>query len=229
MKKTIALILTLMLIISLGLTVSAEGADAYTPSDLSSVSEGNDTNKPSEKENENNEDTTLKTEDGGDISLSDNPFAALLEAFRDYLPEILGVLTFTGSLVLAFLYKRGLIPIVKASLSTLTGIVGEVKEQAESDKLLSQEQSEALKERLGKTEMTLSLLTDSFEELSSQLSSAEERSLDRASLTALMTTQVELLYDIFMSSSIPQFQKELVGESVAKMKEALGGNENTES
>ncbi|MBQ7363196.1 MAG: hypothetical protein IJW48_01970 [Clostridia bacterium] len=226
MKKITAIIL-LTFILSLGLSVlaGAEGAgESPTQAVEPSVgAENADDGTESADGGAENADGGAESTDGG------NFFTAVFAAFRGYLPEILGTLTFIGSLVLAFCYKRGLLPLVKASLSALSGVVGEVKKKAEDGELISRELNNAVTERLGAAEAALSSLTGSLNELSDSLSAAEERSLDRAKLTAVLTTQIDLLYDIFMSSSIPQFQKELVGESVARMKEALSENEDSKS
>ena len=213
MKKIIAILLTLILVMSLSVSVSAEGQDS-----------GVGDNSLGIEENE-----ASRGESGTEYELSENPFTSLFAAVTEYLPEILGALTFIGSLVLAFLYKKGLLPVVKAALSTLTGIVGEIKEKAEQGELTAKAEGEALAARLTRAEDALRALDGSFSELSGILKEAEGRAFDRAALSAVMTTQIDLLYDIFMSSSIPQFQKELVGESVAKMREALSGNENVKS
>ena len=40
-------------------------------------------------------------------------------------------------------------------------------------------------------------------------------------MRVIMSTQIDLLHDIFMSSSLPYYRKEEVGERVAEMKRAL--------
>lgn len=227
MKKIIAIIiLTFALTLSLATAVSAESEPitdtATVPAEyISSPSDGIEdivgTIDGASEENEI-----------GELS-SDNPFLSIYRSVSNYLPEILSVLTFAGSLILAFFYKKGLLPIVKASLSALAGMVSEVKKKADENEAVSRELNEALTDRLALAEGTLLGLTEKLGTLSETLDKAEERSLDRAKLTLVMTTQIDLLFDIFMSSSIPQFQKEIVGESVAKMKEALKEDESLKS
>ncbi len=225
MKKIIAIILlTFLFTLSPAVIASAE---ENMPEGTSVATEAEGT----EKETPDADRDSVGTQEGGadGENPGDNVFFALFESFRDYLPEILGVLTFIGSLIVAFFYKRGLLPLVKASLSTLTGIVSDLRKRAEDSELISKENASAISERLTAAEEALSMLDRSSRELSASIEAAEGRALDRAKLTALMTEQVKLLYDIFMSSSIPQYQKELVGESVAKMREALAENEDSES
>ena len=40
----------------------------------------------------------------------------------------------------------------------------------------------------------------------------------------MVKAQIDMLYDVFMSSALPQYQKDAVGERIAKMKEALVEN-----
>ena len=212
MKKIIAgILLTFIFTFSFAICASADGTPVTDGGEALDTSDGSITEKAEDKAN------------------GDNFFVAVYSAFSDYVPEILSALAFIGSLVLAFFYKKGLLPVVKASLTGLTGIVRDVKLKAEENETISRELSNTLKERLAAAEGVLGGLRDKFTELEAALSCAEERSLDREKMTLIMTTQIELLYDIFMSSSIPQFQKEIVGESVAKMKEALKDDEDCKS
>ena len=162
-------------------------------------------------------------EDGGE---ADNVFVILFDTFSDYLPEILGVLSFTVSLVLAFFYKRGLIPIVKASIGKLSGIVGEVNESSRVATEATLTSKEEIDTKLASLESIIGELRDNFTMLDKSLREAEDKALDRAKISLVLSTQVDMLYNIFMSSSIPQFQKELVGESVSIMKEAIRENED---
>ena len=47
-------------------------------------------------------------------------------------------------------------------------------------------------------------------------------------LRLVVDTQIDMLYDIFMSSALPQYQKDAVGERIAKMKGAIRENANRE-
>ena len=57
--------------------------------------------------------------------------------------------------------------------------------------------------------------------------SERKRTENTEELSVIVGTQIDMLYDIFMTSALPQYQKDAVGERVAKMKEALAGNGNT--
>ena len=218
MKKIISIILlTLIFTLLFSLCASAEALPDAESGEVTGAGTATDA-------------VNTETEGYGNDGVGeDNFFVAVYSAFSDYLPEILSALAFIGSLLLAFFYKKGLLPLIKASLGALTGIVGEVKKKTEEGEAVSRELNELLTERLGEAEGALNGLTEKFASLENALSAAESRSLDKEKMTLIMTTQIELLYDIFMSSSIPQFQKETVGECVAKMKEALKDSEACKS
>jgi hypothetical protein len=40
-------------------------------------------------------------------------------------------------------------------------------------------------------------------------------------MKTIMSAQVDMLYNIFMSSSLPQYSKDAVGERISEMKAAL--------
>ena len=72
------------------------------------------------------------------------------------------------------------------------------------------------------------MLKSSLEELSGRVStlcdnlSAKEKLEDcTEKVRIVILSQIDLLYDVFMSSALPQYQKELIGERVVKMKKEM--------
>ena len=51
---------------------------------------------------------------------------------------------------------------------------------------------------------------------------------EKKQLRLLADAQIDMLYNVFMSSALPQYQKDAVGERIAKMKEAIAENEREE-
>ena len=84
-------------------------------------------------------------------------------------------------------------------------------------------------ERLERSEEIISTLTERIEEMTSTIEEVKDGELlknrENQNLTVIISAQIDMLYDIFMSSALPQYQKDAVGERVALMKEALRGNE----
>lgn len=211
-NKLIALLIILSaLMISVCIGVSAD-ADEES---LSTVSEAvTDTDLPTE-------------ESSGDMINETVPnfFDELFDSFMEHSEKILGALTLIGSLILAFAYKRGFLPLVKSSLSALIDTVSKIKDKTQENDLIYKEFSSALTERLNIAETSLEKLTEHIDGLTASLGSAEEVMTENEKLKIIMNTQVDMLYDVFMCSSLPEFQKERIGERIKKMKEALGSDE----
>ena len=75
--------------------------------------------------------------------------------------------------------------------------------------------------RITETEKLMLSITERLLSLEKELCDAKR---DRAKLSDIQTvisTQVDMLYEIFISSSIPLYQKEAVGEKICAMKRAL--------
>ncbi len=156
-------------------------------------------------------------------------FSELYSAVKENATEILCSLSLIGSVILAYAYKKGLIPLLKGSLDALLRSVGKIKENTE----LNETESEAFKDFVSETiDAEAQLFNDAvkhLDKLGHTLDSVTEKYKDSSDkLTALqgvMREQTQMLYDIFMASGIPQYQKDKVGERVAKMKEALKEDE----
>lgn len=158
----------------------------------------------------------------------DNLFAQIYEEISAYTSEILCVLTFGGSLILAIAYKKGLLPIVKGSLLSIGNAVSNIKESAgESIEKTSQlEKSfEIAKEKLDVLTNRVCTLDQLLRE---KLDMEDEEKKAKIELKLVLNSQIDMLYDIFMASALPQYQKDAVGEKIAKMKGALCENYDTD-
>ena len=149
-------------------------------------------------------------------------FEELYAAFMEHSEKILGALTLVGSLILAFMYKKGFLPLVKTSLSALIETVGKIKDSTAKNDLIYKDFAVSLGERLDNTEELLGKLTTHIDTLTDSLGAAETVMLDNERLKIIIKAQVDMLYDVFMCSSLPEFQKEAVSEKIKEMKEALG-------
>ena len=142
--------------------------------------------------------------------------------------KILSALAFIGSLILAFSYKKGLFPIVKGTLTKLTSVVGEIGERADSIAQNGEENAKLISERLKKTEEMISHFGESISAVEKELESAKENQKNEENFRIILRAQVDMLYEIFMSSSLPQYSKDAVGEKISAMKAALSQGENSE-
>lgn len=159
----------------------------------------------------------------------ENLFSKVYEEIAAYTSEILCGLTLAGSLTLAFAYKKGLLPLVEKSLlaigNAVTGIKESTKENAEASSALGVnigKQLSAAEELLRNLAQKVNSLDKALGE---SLENENKARLEAKELRLVVDAQIDMLYDVFMSSALPQYQKDAVGERIAKMKEAIADNE----
>lgn len=159
---------------------------------------------------------------------AENVFTAVFNEITEYATEIFCAMTFIGSLILAYAYKKGLLPLVEKALISISGSVSKIKEKTESGALAAEELGEQLSGKLEDTEGLITSLAERVAKMNDEMSAIKVCELERADsareLAVIVGTQIDMLYDIFMTSTLPQYQKDAVGERVARMKEALAEN-----
>ena len=151
----------------------------------------------------------------GEVNFFEDAFVAL-ESFSS---EILCALSFTGSLIIAFAYKKGLLPAVKNGIGAIGSAVGSIKESSESYAKQGEELLALMSARLDEAEKTLAAFEKAVSDIAEKAEDGAHARSDRAEMKALMSAQIDMLYDIFMTSSLPQYQKDAVSEKLQKMKE----------
>ena len=155
-------------------------------------------------------------------------FDKLYTEVSEYAGEILCALAFIGSVVLAFAYKKGLMPIVKSSLVTIGNAMSKMKDSVNKNAERGEEMNREIASGLDgavKVIQTLGERIDALEKsLTERLADKDEAAREREALSIIMTSQIDMLYEIFMSASLPQYQKDAIGEKIAKMKGALAKN-----
>jgi hypothetical protein len=161
----------------------------------------------------------------------ENVFTAAFNRIKEYATEIFCAMTFIGSLILAFAYKKGLLPLVEKALVSIGSSVTKIKERTESGAMAAEELGASVTKQLESCEKLINALAGEIGKMNSELAeircSERKRTENTEELSVIVGTQIDMLYDIFMTSALPQYQKDAVGERVAKMKEALAGNGNT--
>ncbi|MBO5879607.1 MAG: hypothetical protein J6Q68_03555 [Clostridia bacterium] len=159
----------------------------------------------------------------GDTGADESLFQVMYDFTLENIDKFLSALAFIASLVLAFAYKKGLIPLVKAALSSLGGSVGKFEKQASCAIEKTEETVKFLSERFAFCENTVEELSNSIELICERIREADEERAAIQSLKEAMLTEVEMLYDVFMHSSLPQYSKDNVGEKISEMKKRLAG------
>ena len=154
-----------------------------------------------------------------------NIFNQIYDTAVLHAAEIFSLLSLIGTMVISYFYKKGLLPSVKSALTTLGGVVGNIKES--SDKQCAEQLLNAQKtdERLCEFEKALISYEKILSDMESRLIAEREVYLQLEKTNTILSSQIDMLYDIFMSSSLPQYQKEATGERINKMRRELSGYE----
>ena len=158
-----------------------------------------------------------------------NFFGKVYDDLSAYAGEILCALTFVGSLTLALAYKKGLLPLIEKSLLTIGSAITKIKENAKENEDKCTAINQSIDEKLTSAAEIISNLSKKVELLDKKLSESikdeSEARREKRQLRLVVDAQIDMLYDIFMTYALPQYQKDAVGEKIAKMKEALAENE----
>lgn len=163
--------------------------------------------------------------DSPDAAEETNFFDEAYAFVSENADKILSALAAIASLVLAIAYRRGLLPLLKGGLGTLSGTVSALKEDTQKAEGAAREILETATEKLTLAENLITELSEKLSKIEEELVLTKEEEKRAADLRLLLGTQIDLLHDIFMSSSLPYYRKEEVGEKVAEMKKALSASE----
>ena len=153
----------------------------------------------------------------------------IVSAFESYVSEILSLLAFVGSLIIMLCYKKGLMPVVNDGLKALKSGVKAINEKSESFNEHAIGICESIDERLNRAEEMAEVMLKSTELVDKKLSELQSEGREREKLSIILSSQIDMLYEIFMSASLPQYLKDSVGEKIGEMKAALGKEANNES
>lgn len=204
MKKTIK-ILSFLIITVLALSF-VFGVSAFALGEEETYTENNTETPVYEEENE--EETPI--------------FESIFNATEYYASEILSALAFVGSLIIMFCYKRGLMPIINDGLRALKNGVNTINEKSDNFNEHAISICDGIDARLSRAESMTESLLKSNELVEKRLSELQSESKDREKLAIILSSQIDMLYEIFMSASLPQYLKDNVGAKISEMKSALG-------
>ena len=148
------------------------------------------------------------TDEGGDAN-----FSEIIGDFIDrYTGEIFSALSLAGTILLAWLARRGLLPAVRSGLNGLSAGVDRLTECARD---AGERQSRLLSEFVEDAEPILNDLAgvrDLFAALSDRTAELERKTAEAASenekLIALNRASVEMLKEVFTAAKLPVTSKE---------------------
>ena len=154
-----------------------------------------------------------------------NPFEIIFDTVKKHVTEILCALSFVGSLILAYFYKAGLLPIIKNGIGAIATTVSKIKETTERGEEKTEDLSKRLSLKLADTESALSELNSSLSDIENRLDRLADGASEQEKLKLILSAQIDMLYSIFMTSALPQYQKDEIGARIGEMREALLGYE----
>ncbi len=224
MKRFIVICLTLLLVLS----ATAIGVSAMSPADAeedvpavsdtpkNEVLPENSGTSPSESNNETMpEDTPVlpPTESLPDESTPDKTTETPSRSFGEivnyiwdhYAGEIFSALSLVASLILAYFYKKGLMPVVWNGLDRITKTGAKTEEKIDSfftriEPVLSEvNHATSVADNLGAYVKGLEKRLDESEN-------------DRARMEIMMAGVTEMLYGVFSAANLPAYAKEQLGE-----------------
>lgn len=148
-------------------------------------------------------------------------FFLLYERLCENLPEVFSALSFLSACILALCYKKGLLPLLRDGL----GAIGNAtKDWGKTVEKCAQEREDFCKNANDSIQFIQSFAKEieaSIQKIEQRMSAVSDQKGEGERLRLLMEGQVELLCDIFLSSSLPQFEKERVCKRVEEMKRVL--------
>ena len=181
---------------------------------------------------ENNKDIIAESgdfsQDGEEDSTNDstpeaNVFDQIYRQMEANADKIFSILAFIGTLVVGIGYKSGLLPLLRDALSRLKGAIDEARADGEVTKTVTAEKLESISKTVEDMDRRLG-------EMEWQYESYDKLCTERKATCLILTEQINMLYAIFMSSALPQYQKDEIGERIAEMREELksyeAGEEN---
>lgn len=150
-----------------------------------------------------------------------NIFTLIYDSAVAHAAEIFSFLSLIGTVIISYLYKKGLIPSVKSALSTMGTAVGSIKESSDKQCQEQKLSQENINRRLAEFEQAFLKYEKTLREMESRLIAENEvyTQIERSNM--LLSSQIDMLYDIFMTSSLPQYQKEATGQRINKMRKEL--------
>lgn len=171
--------------------------------------------------------TALAAEENAEVTENDstenaeNTFAEIYNLALENADKVFSALAFISSLLLVFAYKKGLIPIINAGLSAIKKSADKFEGSSLESILKTEESLGFLTDKFASCINTVESISKSIEELGERLELMEGEKDSKETMKTVMLSQIDMLYEIFMNSALPQYSKDALGEKVAEMKKSI--------
>ena len=197
-------------------TTEIEESELISEEDASAdITAGEDSGRDVDAEGESAEDNPGK-----------NAFAQVYETIKRYTSEIFSTLAFIGTLIVAFIYKKGLLPVITRTTTAISTLLSRLRAENAAGQKSADDKLSLTAERLTALEERIAVISASLDTVGESLACRTNDDHSGEKLRTVMTAQIDMLYAIFMSSALPQYQKDEVGERITAMKKELENYEN---
>ena len=153
-------------------------------------------------------------------------FSLLYETAGAHLTEILSAFSAACTILIAFCYKRGLLPILKNGIGAIGSATKKWGENAEiygkEAKKICENANNYIQDSAKRVEEVKERLTG----IEKHLSDLTIRAKENEQMRFVLEGQMEMLCDVFLSSSLPQFEKDRVSQKIERMKQLLHPEED---
>lgn len=215
-----------------GMTAAADaeapGADKGQSSPTDAGESGR-TGNESAGDGENGDGENGEGTPGDDAGAPGGIFGEIYSCLASHAGEIFSTLSFIGTVAVALAYRRGLIPLLRDGLGAIGGAAGNISTSTERAQAVTEEAISGVRRTLDGFSDTLRTIERAGEETSERLRALEGEGYDKKALTKILLEQINMLSDIFMSTSLPQFRKDEIAERAKEMRDLVaavsGGTE----
>ena len=139
--------------------------------------------------------------------------------------KILSAMAFCGTLIVGFAYKRGLLPLLGKAMNAISKSVDGIKEDGIRSAQSTEERLTNIDASIKEIRESSAVTEASISDIEEHISRYDEAMAQDSAMKTVMSAQTDMLYAVFMSSALSQYQKEEIGERIAEMRKELKLNE----
>lgn len=167
------------------------------------------------------------------IGGEENYFSILFSEIGEHLSPILSAVSALLAAIVALGYKKGLLPLLKSGLGAIGAATKEWGQAAEDYGKEAKEICEIANNSVQFIEKQIEKMDGALKTIENRLAVLDEQTVKGETTNTLLRGQLDMLLDIFLCSSLPQFEKDRVSQRAEQLKRLLekesradGGNES---
>ena len=173
------------------------------------------------------EESEIITDTAAEAVSEENVFSEIYAVVEANADKIFSAMAFIGTLIVGAMYKSGLLPLLSDALGKLKSTLEGIKTENERHEALNVVKLSGISTSIGNIEKSIENTNAQIERIESELSVYESALAERESMKLILSGQIDMLYSIFMASSLPQFEKEEIGNKISKMREEINSYEKS--